>query len=149
MSCSNADSKVKLRQEVQEKLWGKYIVEDPYFKNPKIEIKDVEKLTENSDEDIIQKLIDLNELEEVAKDKVKIIKKYVNKRRYNSPNIILDVRHGISKTIIQRGRMNIGWRECDIEEYFDVAHCCKYAGLNHFPNDCRNVVTCFKCTDNQ
>ena len=134
---------------MQEELGNKYKIEDPSFRNPKIKIKHAEiKFIEKGDEDIIQDLIEQNELEDEFKKNMKVIKKYENKRRRNSGNIIMEVRYDIFKDIMKRAKLNVGWRICKIEEYHCIVQCYKCARFNHFAKDCENSVTCFKCAGN-
>lgn len=147
INCSNADSKNKLKNKVKEELGNKYKIEDPKLKNPKIKIKNTElKFISKENGNIINDIIEQNELNEEMKTKLTIIKKYENKRSRNSGNIIMEVKSDVFKDIINRQKLNVGWRVCEIEEYHNIVQCYKCAGFNHFAKDCENSVTCFKCS---
>lgn len=147
ISCGNLESKDKLKKKVQEELGNKYKIEDPKLKNPKIKIKHTElKFIEKEDDTIIQDLIEQNELDNKLKEEIKILKKYENKRRRNSGNIIIEAKLDAFTELMKVGKLNAGWRECDIEEYHSIVQCYKCARFNHLAKVCENNITCFKCS---
>lgn len=69
-----------------------------------------------------------------------------SKKKRNCSNIILEIEADIYKNIYNLDMINVGWRECRIEEYHNIVRCYKCARYNHFGKDCQNSVTCFKCS---
>lgn len=149
VNCSNADSKGKLKNKMQEELGNKYKVEDAKLKKPKIKIKGTElKFINRENTDILQDIMEQNEIKEEFKEDLKIIRKYEKKSKRNCGIVIMEVSPNIFTEITKRGKLNAGWRECKVEEYFDIVQCYKCARFNHFAKDCENNITCFKCSGN-
>lgn len=149
ISCNNATSKEKIQQKVQEELGERYVIQDPKYKMPKIIILGTEnQFAKQEDTKIIKDIVEQNGFDQDLADNIKIIRKYENKKKHNCSNIILEVYPEIFKNIIERGILNVGWRQCKVDEYHGILRCFKCARYNHIGKECRNDTTCVKCSGN-
>lgn len=103
-----------------------------------------------SDEELISSIVEqnvLNELSGDAKSAIGIVRKYQNKHRSNSANLIIQVNDSSIYNILKtKEKINVGWRVCYITDYYNIVRCYKCAGYNHFAKDCRNEMECFRCS---
>ncbi|CAH1105771.1 unnamed protein product, partial [Psylliodes chrysocephalus] len=76
---------------------------------------------------------------------MKIITKFKQKNRPNKGNIILEVDVDLSKKISEYGHLNIGWRRCLANEYYNIARCFKCGRYGHTQSTCQNSITCYIC----
>lgn len=146
ISCSTTGSKGKITEKIQEEFGDKYNITDVEFRKPKMIIVGVEKHVINKTNDEIMDMIkNQNELEDAA-NQIEITWKYINKKKKNSGNIIVEVEPNIYEQLNTIGTVNIGWRQCRVYEYFNVLRCFKCARYHHKSTDCTNKTTCFKCS---
>lgn len=150
INCTNNDSKEKLKDTVKKELGNKYQVIEPKLKNPKLIVLGTENETIKEENDIIlNKIVKQNGLEALDDkivDKLKIESKFTRKLRGNQGNIVLDVEADIYERILNMAKLNIGWRKCDVREYFNIIRCFKCKGYGHFSGKCTNRETCGKCS---
>jgi len=82
--------------------------------------------------------------------KLKIVKKYVNNktesRKDKKGTIILETDAKTYKNIIEKGKVNLGWKRCQVFDFVSVIRCFKCWGFNHFSKDCKKEVMCKKCS---
>ncbi|KAK9875450.1 hypothetical protein WA026_007845 [Henosepilachna vigintioctopunctata] len=62
---------------------------------------------------------------------------------------IIEVDYQIYKTIMQSGKLKIGWSICRVYEQFNVYRCYKCNGYNHSAKQCNNAASCGKCASNE
>lgn len=147
INCANANSKDIIKNKVVEVMGDKYKVEDGSFKKPKLIVSGVEEEFLNMEnEEIIKAVVEQNDVN--LEGKLTVVKKYKKKNKKNSVNIIIEVEPDKYVNLIKKEKINIGWRKCNIYDYFDITRCFKCAGYNHKSNKCTNNITCFKCGEN-
>lgn len=151
INCVNADSKKKIKESMAQ-LGDKYKVEDAKLKNPHVIIIGVEEETINlENESIIAAMIEQNELiktDESIRNKIRIVNKYIKKSMKNSGNIVLEVEPSCNENLVNLDKINIGWRRCNIYQYYHIPRCYKCARFYHLARDCPNEITCEKCSGN-
>lgn len=149
IECDNSKSKEIISAEVKEKFGEKYEVVEAKQRNPMMVIKGVEgKYIDYEDDEIITRLINQNELNSIDSNiinKIKIEKKFLTKRRKNCCNIVMSLQGNIYEKIKEKMKINIGWRKCYMNDYYNIVRCFKCAGFSHFAKDCKSTVTCFNC----
>lgn len=149
ISCNNNNSKEKLKNSVQKELGNKYQVIEPKLQNPEIIITGTEKDTINEEnEDILEKIIMQNELGKITENienKINIKRKFISKDKRDYGNIILEIDTDIYEKIITKGKLNIGWRKCNVFDYYNIIRCFKCNGFGHFSRECKNEESCGKC----
>lgn len=150
IECNDNKSKQIITAEVKERFGEKYEIVEAKQRMPMLVIKGVEgKYVESEDDEIMTKLIDQNELRSVddnIENKMKIEKKFLIKRKRNCCNIVISLESSIYGKIKERPRLNLGWRKCNVGDYFNILRCFKCGGYNHFAENCRNKTSCFKCS---
>lgn len=152
VNCSNENSKSVIRRKVEEELGDDYRVEDVKLNNPRMVIRGLDKKDlEKSDEEVVLALVEQNDLEAIdmgAAAKIKVIRKFVNKRNRNYGSVVIDVEPKIYSRLKAVGKVNIGWQRCVLGDYYGVIQCYKCAAFGHFSRDCEGQETCFKCGSN-
>lgn len=149
INCADSESKGKLIDKVQEEFGNRYKIETPKAKYPRIIIKNAElQFIDKPDNDIISNLLEQNDINLETTDKMKLIKKYKNTRRTNSGNIIIETHPEVFDKIINLQKLNVGWRECQIEEYFNVLRCFTCGDYNHLARNCNGEAACLNCAQN-
>ncbi|KAK9880264.1 hypothetical protein WA026_010139 [Henosepilachna vigintioctopunctata] len=117
------------------------------MKLPRLSIINVESdYIMKNDEDIIRSIIEQNEISKDYTSKLKVFKKYIKTNRRNCGNIILELDPTLFNTILENGIIKIGWRQCTVYEYIGITQCYKCARFNHLARDCKNEITCVKCS---
>lgn len=145
INCANANSKGVIKNIVQEKMGDKYEVKEGTVKNPKFIIVGVEdEYIELNEEEILEVLVEQNGLS-FPKVEAKVTKKYKHKNRKNLGNIVVEVNSKHFNAIMQMGKINIGWRQCKIFEFYDITRCFNCAGYYHKANKCTKSKACYKC----
>ena len=147
INCANANSKDIIKNRVKEVMGDKYKVEEGTFKKPKMIITGVEEEFITTDnEEILKAVIDQNDKN--LEGKLKVVKKYAKKNKKNSANIVIEVEPDNYLSLKNTEKINIGWRKCNIYDYFDITRCFNCAGYNHKANKCTNRIACYKCGEN-
>lgn len=146
ISCSTAGSKGKITEKIQEEFGDRYNITDAQFRKPRMIIVGVEEhVIGKNNEEIMEMINNQNDLA-IDEGQIEISRKYINKKRRNSGNIIIDVSPRTYEQLNTVGTINIGWRQCKVYEHFNVLRCFKCARYHHKSTDCDNKVTCFKCS---
>lgn len=149
INCKNNKSKEIISDKVSRELGNKYIVQETTMKNPKFIIRGMEeKYMEYEDSDLIECLIYQNEIAQLGDEmekKIKVVHKFKIKSRKNAANLIIEVDPDLYSFIKSKDELNLGWRSCLFEEYYNIIRCYKCAGYGHFQRDCKNKRYCFKC----
>lgn len=151
ISCSNNNSKEKLKSSVEKELGNNYKVIEPKLREPQLIITGVEdEVIGQDNEKILNSILEQNFpecVDEDIKEKIKVQRKYSNKGKKNFGNVILSVSSDYYKKIIGMGKINIGWRKCNVYEHINIIRCYKCSGYNHFARDCTSSVACGKCAE--
>lgn len=149
VNVTNAEAKRKLKNKVQEEMGDKYTVEEPKFKNPQVILLGAEKDIVNKElEEIKEHIIQQNELTKLStniNEQITVKRKYINNKRNNSGNIILEVNSDIYNDIMDMETLFLGWRECRVSKYVNIIRCFKCLQFNHIMENCRNEEVCAKC----
>ncbi|KAK9887260.1 hypothetical protein WA026_021111 [Henosepilachna vigintioctopunctata] len=95
IGCDSNKTKEIISSKVSQELGNKYTVVEASLKNPRIVIRGVEeRYMEQEDEQIVRGIIEQNDLkiiDESIESKMKIVRKYTNKSKNNSCNLLLDI----------------------------------------------------------
>lgn len=152
ITCSDANSKEIIKNKVREEMGDRYKVQESKLKRPRMIIRGIEsRYIDYNDEELINVIVQQNGLNEINTDvkcTISVIKKYINKQKNNSANLIMEVSDGSVYNVLKtKETINMGWRKCYITDYYHIVRCFKCAGYNHLAKDCRNEVACFKCSE--
>lgn len=146
INCNNTSTKEKIKEKVQNELGTQYKVTDGTQKNPKVIVCGVEdEVLEADDKSIAEMVTKQNDIELKGGENLQVHAKYKQKNKINKGNIIMTVTPEIKNKMCQLGKLNIGWRRCMVQEYFNVVRCYKCARYGHISVNCKNDITCFKC----
>src|SRR5436190_1645378 len=69
------------------------------------------------------------------------------RRNGESSSLIIEVDNRTYDVILNRGKINIGWRKCIVFSYVSVIRCFKCWGYFHIARNCVRQVTCHKCAE--
>lgn len=149
INCKDNKTKEIISNKVSEELGGKYIVHEATLKNPKFIIRGIEeKYMEYDESDLIECFIYQNNIAQLGNEmenKIKIVRKFKIKSRKNAVNLIIEIDPCLYGFIKSKSELNLGWRSCFVEEYYNIVRCYKCAGYGHFQSECKNKRSCFKC----
>lgn len=149
INCNNKYTKEKITEKVNSDLNEKYTVVNTEQKNPKVKIIGVEEeYIEETNEVILEALKEQNKLDISDKTTFEVYSKYKQKNKKNSGVIILTVDPPLKNKMLELQKLNIGWRSCIVQEYFQIIRCFNCARYGHFASKCENNLTCFKCGGN-
>lgn len=138
IKCDTESQVEKLMEAAKQKYDDKYEIKLTKMRNPKIKIP-------NFDQDMaideIQKCI--NTQNGVGGD-LKVT--YVKTKKNGSKIIYCDTCSLSFKTIMNLGKLNIGWQRYSVYEDLGVLRCYKCQGFHHKMNDCKNDIVCPLCS---
>lgn len=148
IGCSDKQHVAELRKQLENQLGGKYTVETPPLKKPKLKVININKddiSTEDSDEEIVDLIVKSNNLG-ANNDKlyIKVLKKAENK--YKNINLILEVDPKTHNSLLAEGRIKLGWSRSRVFNHISVLQCFNCMGFNHFAKDCKLKKACSRCS---
>lgn len=140
IKCNNMEDIERLKRETQKKLQKGYVVKTYSKKSPRLKIVGFEDEL-NSDE-LMECLFKQNACinKTTAKIETKIIKKMKNLFM-----AIVECDPSTFKSILDQGKVNIGWSVCRVFEHVQVLRCFKCGGFNHIAATCKSDITCKMC----
>lgn len=68
--------------------------------------------------------------------------------RRESGNIIVETDAETHKKLLNKGKVNLGWRKCKVYDFVSVLRCFKCWGFNHMAKHCRKEEICQHCAGN-
>ncbi|XP_071573489.1 uncharacterized protein [Temnothorax nylanderi] len=149
LGCETEEEKEKLKATVQAAMGEEVKVSEPQKRKPKIKIINVggDEMKMEDDEllDTIKKQNRIGE--ECCMHLVKKILRGKNKD-IEQGSVIIEVDECTHKSLINRGKINLGWRKCPIFNYISVRRCFKCWGYYHIAKNCTRQETCYKCAGN-
>ncbi|XP_076292176.1 uncharacterized protein LOC143214708 [Lasioglossum baleicum] len=156
LGCESEKEIKRLKDTVCEKLGEDFEIAEPKKRKPKIKIVNVNEEEMNlDDENLIDAILKQNEInreEEGFHIRVvkKIIKarKNVNERKREEGSLLLEVDKATHERMLNKEKINIGWRKCFVFDYFNVKRCYKCWGYYHIAKNCTRQETCFKYAGN-
>lgn len=86
-----------------------------------------------------------DEREEFHMRIIKKISKENTREREVNGSIIVELDDITHDSIMNRGKISVGWRQCRVFDYFSVKRCFKCWGYNHIAKNCMRQETCHKC----
>lgn len=144
INCLDSNSKDKIKEKI-ENLRDKYNIEDVNLRNPSIIITNAEKEYVSLENKEIERCLK-NQNKNLENAKMKVIRKYTNKYRSDSGNIIMELDRDSYEQAIKQGMVNFGWKVCNVYEHINVMQCFKCGKYGHKAEKCmQNESTCFKC----
>ncbi|XP_045472381.1 uncharacterized protein LOC123679068 [Harmonia axyridis] len=132
-------------------------IRQPRDKNPKIML--TQKTLENlsviisgieteyykcSNDEIINRIIEQNEMKKSVRKNAEIKLKYLN---VDKCNIVMEIKEALYNDFMNRKNLNIGWNSCSISDYFHIYRCFKCTGYNHAQTECENEEICNRCSE--
>ena len=98
------------------------------------------------DEILVKTLIDQNKIKSCAENFVmKVVYRFKCRYPDTEINVVLEVDHLTRSHILKEGKVNIGWRRCNVSDYVHITRCFKCSGFGHMAKECRNNLTCSFC----
>lgn len=157
MGCESEREIKELKETVQEKLGEDFDIAEPRKRKPKLKIINInEDIMKLSNQSILETIKRQNEIEgkegvfyirlvkRIIKEK-KDDKSQSGRRRKEDGSLIIEVDKRTHEQMINREKINIGWRKCRIFDYFNVKRCFKCWGYYHIAKNCTRQETCYKC----
>lgn len=141
--CENNAACEKVKNKIQEEMGQNFNVKMAKKNNPLIKVAGIN--VEENTEDLVQKIVKQNKLEEHANFVIDL-KKKMKPFNYRF-NAILEVDGKTFKSILETGKIKIGWSICSVSEYIKVTRCYKCSQYGHIAKYCNNKLTCPKCAE--
>ncbi|XP_057324835.1 uncharacterized protein LOC130667339 [Microplitis mediator] len=140
--------KIKLMNEIQNKIGSDYVVKNINKKLPKIKIVKLENsILGLSEEKIIRELSTQNKwINSNGNNPVKVIKKYETANGYGS--IIIEVSTSIHQAIMNSGKVKFGWNLYNAYNHINILRCFRCWGFGHLANNCKKEEICRLCSTN-
>ncbi|XP_071630104.1 uncharacterized protein [Temnothorax longispinosus] len=148
LGCETEEEKDKLKATVQAAMGEEVKVSEPQMRKPKIKIINVggEEMKIEDDE-LIDTIKKQNRIgEESCMHLVKKILRGKNKNTEQG-SVIIEVDESTHNSLINKEKINLGWRKCPIFNYISV-RCFKCWGYYHIAKNCTRQETCYKCAGN-
>lgn len=149
LGCETVEEKERLKETVQATMGEEVKVSEPQKRKPKIKIINVgEEEMKMADDELTDTIKKQNRIgEDSDMHLVKKILKGKNKD-FEQGSVIIEADESTHKSLISRGKINLGWRKCPIFNYISVRRCFKCWGYYHIAKNCTRQETCFKCAGN-
>jgi hypothetical protein len=142
LECKNADATEQVRQEVEEKLGKDYDISISELRNP--EIKVIGLYDEPEENEIVAKIKRQNDFIESTAD-IQVLKIEASKRQTKTFSVALKVDPKTYSSVMEMGKLNIGWNRCRVVENIRILRCFKCAEYGHKIVECKNADCCNKC----
>ncbi|XP_015595099.1 uncharacterized protein LOC107267645 [Cephus cinctus] len=120
-------------------------------KKPKIRIIgiDAEEMEMNGSQ-MIETIKTQNDMNASHMKIIKKIRKIVrvgeqNDRRNTEGTVILEVDTETHNKIIEKRKLNLGWKKCPVQDFVSVKRCFKCWGYNHIAKYCKREEACQHC----
>lgn len=142
ISCGSKQEIDKLKEEVQNKLGEDFMIHAVQKKKPRLKIVGIDECL--PEEEIKNCIYSQNSCvnKDVAEIKVVVIKKM--KTKYMA---IIEVDKNTFNSILEKGKLKLGWSVCAVFESVNILRCFKCMGYGHKAENCTNNTTCSKCGD--
>lgn len=157
LGCESEQELKQLKSNVVSKLGDKYQIIEPKGAQPKLKILNLDEEEINCDEDqIVDMIIKQNHLDEERRGfHIKILKKIIRGRQSGNSNsarakreygmLIVEVDTATHEKMLEKEKINIGWRKCHVVNYINVKRCYNCWGFYHIAKNCTRSITCSKC----
>lgn len=143
INCVNDDELNKFKDEVTKTLSDKYDVHIPEIRGQRVRISNIEQ--HMSDEKLIDAIMTQNDF--IKNGSLKVISMFENKKRKGSYEAIVECDNVNYVTIMNSGKINVGWNSCKTKEHGNVTRCFRCCGYNHIASKCKNKKACLNCGD--
>lgn len=144
----NKKDLMKIQNKIQEEMSADYDTKSPTLKRPKIKIIGINEDDDNTDEGLIEAIIDQNLTNQKKEEEdfhIRIIKR-VKKENERQLTLIVETDPKTHEILINRNKIFIGWSRGKPYDYVQVVRCYNCLGFNHFARDCKNNKICYKCS---
>ncbi|CAH0555186.1 unnamed protein product [Brassicogethes aeneus] len=145
LNCGAEKEISTIQAEIQNQMGDTYEVDRPKLLNHRIRVIGIhESEFNNTDEEILLKVLNQNGIEKKENTRVKILRKtkVLNKKF----KIIFEMDNDSYNLFIERGKMNIGWNRCMLFSDFGVIKCYNCCRYGHIAKDCSEKKVCPKCS---
>lgn len=149
LGCETEEEKEKLKATVQAAMGEEVKVSEPQKRKPKIKIINVDgDEMKMEDEELIDTIKKQNRIGEESC--IHLVKKILRGKNKDTEqgSVIIEVDESTHISLINRGKINLGWRKCPLFNYISVRRCFKCWGYYHIAKNCTRQETCYKCAGN-
>lgn len=148
IGCESKDQTIQLQDKLKQNLGGKYDVELPRRKKPKLKIVNINSEdvgTEDDDQSIIDEIVKSNVVEVGRDFHMKILKRSVNK--YKNLSLILETDPKTHNFLVSLGKAKLGWSRCSVFNHVSVLQCYNCFKFGHYAKSCNSNKVCSKCSE--
>lgn len=140
IGCENREGLGKLKSSITEQLGSNYNISQTKLKKPRVKVFNVEKVDTENDNELFQKIFNQNDIKQQVKCndvKMSVIfkKDCINKRECN---VIIETDPALHKVLIEKEKINIGWKRCRVENYVSVVRCFNCSRYGHMKAECKS-----------
>lgn len=135
---------------LKQSLGAEYKVHVPQKMLPKLKVVGIkEEFNQAEEDEFLKKVCAQNDLDmEETSFTLRMIKKIKTRNENKEVNIILEVDPKTQRSLVEKGRMKVGWKNCGVYDYVSIVRCFKCWGFSHYAAECRNETSCRKCAGN-
>lgn len=154
MGCETGREMETLKAVVQEKMGENFNVTESSQIKPKLKIVNVEEdELQLEDEELVSVIKRQNGMEEIEGREMRIVKKIIKevdqeriRRGWEEGFVIIEVDEETHQELLNKGKLNVGWRRCPVYNHINVRRCFKCWGYYHIAKNCIRNETCHKCS---
>lgn len=141
LGCESKSEMEKLKVTIQNKLGKEYNIMEPKGAKPKIKVVNIdEEKMKLENENLLNVIMKQNKIEDEKEEfHMRIIKKISKENTRGggvNGSIIIELDDITHDSIMNRGKISVGWRKCRVFDYFSVKRCFKCWGYNHIAKNC-------------
>lgn len=142
LRCDNSEAAIILKENIESKLKAKYNIEKPKSIKPRIKILGIHE--ENNDDNLSNKIVQQNKLNDVVKE-LKIV--YKSKVKNNKFNLIIECDDRTHEYLLKQESIFVGWMRCLVQEDLRIIRCYKCQKYGHFARECKYESKCPVCAN--
>ncbi|XP_011868774.1 PREDICTED: uncharacterized protein LOC105562496 [Vollenhovia emeryi] len=156
IGCESGKEVEQLKTSMEATIGKDFETIIPKQKQPKIKIIGIDQEEmERDDQSLIETIKIQNELAERSERlHLRILKRGLMEKknegesRREAGSLILETDVETHTKLLNKGKVNIGWRKCKVYDFVSVMRCFKCWGFNHMAKHCRKEETCQHCAGN-
>lgn len=160
MGCETEKEMKNLKDTVQDKLGENFSVSESLQIKHKVKIINVgeEEMT-LGDKELMDTIKKQNKIDINDGTQLRVVKRIVKGKGKDSSqtnrggrgcegSVIIEVDKETHEVVLQKEKLNIGWRKCRVFNHINVKRCFKCWGFYHSAKNCMRDEACYKCAGN-
>lgn len=147
IECKNEAAKTQIKKKIMDTMGDGYAIKEGVALSPRIVVKYVEEEVMNESDNVIIELLIKQNCLECESNEIKILKRYKSGKNKVIGNIVLELHSEVFSKLIGLKKVNLGYRLCTLQEYFNIIRCYKCVKYGHMAANCKNNIRCGRCAE--